>query len=175
MATNSKTDGDNTASATTSDSSGNSAVTASSWKAWWQDFADDQRLQRLADCRQIQEILQQCRQQQGQQNQVLEDCTPGLRMVRYFGWRNLHNSNNCAREVHSLWGCRAISLGCGPDLVRLKECFDERGNNLLQEPDTAYEQSTLRDKLPCQDLQEQLGACVARRAMELEQRQSATR
>lgn len=80
----------------------------------------------------------------------------------------------CAREVHAQWACRAISLACSPDLIELKGCFNKLGkDNVLSVPYFAYAPGDEGQGIPCRELQEKLGQCVALRAAELEQRVNA--
>jgi hypothetical protein len=182
-------------------------------------FMDEQRLERLMQCQEIQQVLKHCQERRkaliSSSNEVKEEwdvdqTVPGTRMMRYFGWHeespstlssfstvlhnNVHQSNDsietasiqpkettttstlipsCAKESHALWGCRAVSLGCAGHLRQLRECFKTTPRDVLSDPNTAYEPSnntTSRDRLPCQELQEALGKCVIKEAKELKQR-----
>jgi hypothetical protein len=166
-----------------------------SWMDWFSKFQDDQRLERLQYCRELERVLEQCRsrrqgnhpQQQQQQSQEqgqedgIEGLSPGLRMMKYFGWRGMlkgekphplatHIEASCAREQHSLWACRAVSIGCGKDLGALKKCFDHEGaETILVQPKTGYEESSSHE-VPCRELQHALGSCVTDGAQKLFQR-----
>jgi hypothetical protein len=79
----------------------------------------------------------------------------------------------CARQVHSLWGCRAVALACSPDLVQLRNCFREIGDKeaILSVPYFGYtEGNNESQSIPCREFQQKLAQCVTKRAAELEQR-----
>ena len=98
----------------------------------------------------------------------------------------------CAREVHAQWACRAVALACSYHLIRLRACFDEVGKEaILSVPYFGYQEGAMsvatahaedsnvksntdaapsKKSIPCRQWQESLGACVAERAAELEQR-----
>jgi hypothetical protein len=95
-------------------------------------------------------------------------------------------SATCARELHAMWGCRAVSIGCGNDLAKLKSCFEEEGNAaVLSESRTNYEDDTASASststksskesptptIPCRDIQRRLGSCVTQGAEQLYQRE----
>jgi hypothetical protein len=147
---------------------------------------DDQRLHRLQQCRVLQEVLSDCRRQSStsvsrnpsgaskdkdtdatRRRLELEDVPAGIRMVKYFNWRDWQapetatsdNNNNdgnsnesntkskkggnnhCLREEHAVWACRGVALSCGAPLAQLKSCFDENGADavLASTNQTAYE------------------------------------
>jgi hypothetical protein len=191
-------------------------------------FMDEQRLERLKQCQEIEQVLKHCQERRKniisnskevEEEWDVDQTVPGTRMMRYFGWHEetpssppsfstmLHSSNNnnnnnnnnndhlietssiqpketttttspliipsCAKESHALWGCRAVGLGCAGHLRHLRECFQTTPQNVLSNPNTAYEPSnntTTRDSVPCQELQETLGRCVIKEAKELQQR-----
>jgi hypothetical protein len=147
---------------------------------WWTELHDAQRLERLQQCRQIEQVLKECQQQSNSSHQkykhnTIESIVPGIRMMKYFGWRGILQQqqqsedgstndidsvvNSCAREQHALWACRAVSIGCGNDLSHLKICLDaenddgsgDEGNdqkpipNVLRNPVTAYEPKSQQD------------------------------
>ena len=130
---------------------------------------DGQRMERLKQCRLLQDALSACRSKQ-KDRQQLEDFPEGIRMVRYFDWRNVHDyDEHCQREQHAVWACRGIALGCGGDVVRVCRCFQEQGpDTVLDQCNSAYENNN--DTLPCADLQWKLGRCVAVEATKMEQR-----
>ena len=37
------------------------------------------------------------------------------------------STSSCQRELHAVWTCRALTLGCGSELVHLKRCFEVEG------------------------------------------------
>jgi hypothetical protein len=134
---------------------------------------DEQRIGRLAQCRQLEQVLAECREQRQPRSQ-LEDFPMGIRMVRYFHWRDLQEENTpCLREEHAVWACRAVALQCGPDLVSLRDCFQRNGPDtiLSQKNGTAYEGKS--SDSTCQELEATLGACVRRKAIALESRNAS--
>ncbi|GAX17949.1 hypothetical protein FisN_18Hu159 [Fistulifera solaris] len=132
-------------------------------------WTEDQRLDRLQSCRQLDDLLKQCRQKNMERNQ-LEDFPLGIRMLRYFGWRH-KDDPNCVREEHALWACRAVALQCGADLVQLKNCFKDKGDDaILSETRTSYESKSDEDDFSCMDLQRTLGSCVLKKANALARR-----
>lgn len=131
-------------------------------------WTEDQRMERLQSCRQLDDLLKQCRQKDSERK-TLEDFPLGIRMLRYFDWRHKEEPN-CVREEHSLWACRAVALQCGADLVQLRNCFREQGDNdVLSETRTSYEK-TRQDEFACMELQRKLGSCVLKKANALVRR-----
>ena len=130
---------------------------------------DEQRRSRLSQCRVLEQVLSDCRQHKAAREQ-LEDFPMGIRMVRYFDWRNVQ-SDDCVREEHALWACRAVGLQCGPDLVALRDCFKQQGPPvILSQKETAYEKASTNVNAACLDLQTKVGGCVRQKAVELEER-----
>jgi hypothetical protein len=173
-------------------------------------FSDEQRCERLQTCQDLSKCVQNCltRQQDmlaskevSVETVDMENCVAGIRMMKYFGWResqplrvlgeNEHqvvstkqeqqeqDSNvppTCAREVHAQWGCRAVALACSPDLIKLKNCFNAIGKDeVLSVPYFGYAPGDESKSIPCREIQESLGKCVAERAAELELRVTASR
>jgi hypothetical protein len=177
---------------------GLSSSSSSSWMERFSNFQDTQRLERLQHCRKLEVVLASCQKQQPQQQQEYQDAieglSPGMRMMKYFGWRGIllktedatlkqHMQHACAREQHAVWACRAVSVGCGKELGSLKHCFDDEGaHRVLISPDTAYEEkkgagdgSKQRQQqlIPCPTLQREMGDCVIAGAHALYGRRSA--
>lgn len=131
-------------------------------------WTEDQRMERLQSCRQLDDLLKQCRQKDSDRKK-LEDFPLGIRMLRYFDWRHKEEPN-CVREEHALWACRAVALQCGADLVHLRNCFREKGDDdVLSETRTCYEK-TCQDEFSCMELQRKLGSCVLKNANSLARR-----
>lgn len=132
------------------------------------DEMDNQRHERLEQCRVLESILADCKAGKPNRTQ-LEDVPPGIRMVRYFDWRNSPDPH-CQREAHSVWACRAVSLKCGADLVEVRNCFhnglDSKQAILRHSDGAVYEPSMDTDvtKRPCGEVQRKLGECVATNA-----------
>jgi hypothetical protein len=193
----------------------------SPWMDWWTDLHDRQRLERLQQCRRLQEHLTACQQQAAAANTTkplarkspmkagevdgiaavkevaerdIEHIVPGLRMMKYFGWRGIHKSaqnddedndkikhvldQTCAREQHALWACRAVAIGCGSELVQLRNCFDGEGAMpVLTQPQTLYESPVgsgskkKLKKIPCGAIQQEVGQCVHKGMQALVQRE----
>jgi hypothetical protein len=208
-------------------------------KSYLVDSMDEQRIQRLQQCRILQDVLAECQSRQKSDSsdqppaadgrsrwssiirpfrtpteaaelehtsppprRQLEDFPEGIRMLRYFGWRNRivndenqdrdsygiagvvpsnkssSNDDPCAREVHAVWACRAVALQCGSHLQQLKSCFDQHdekpnANHVLSTSETAYDcSSSITTAIPCADQQQQLGHCVRIAAQELMKRQN---
>jgi hypothetical protein len=176
-----------------------SSSSSSSWLDRFTNFQDTQRLERLQHCRKLEGVLASCQQQQQQQktqedNQEngIESLSPGMRMMKYFGWRGIllktedatvkqHIQHACAREQHAVWACRAVSVGCGKELGSLKHCFDDEGaHRVLISPETAYEEKSSaagagssKLLIPCPALQREMGDCVIAGAHALYGRQKA--
>jgi hypothetical protein len=89
-------------------SSSTPAWSYSSLKEQWGTFQDAQRLERLAVCLQLDQLLKECRQRRGRQSRShgnshstassphardsIESITPGLRTMKYYGWRGILKS-----------------------------------------------------------------------------------
>lgn len=153
----------------------------SSIKESWSNFTDEQRLERLDQCRILEGLLSDCRRR-GQAKQATDDDKPslhtepmGIRMLRYFQWRELDSSQYapCRREEHAVWACRAIALRCGRELTDFKSCVDKCGPSILKS-ETVYEGTTsgVESGVPCGDFQQAIGACVAKNAKEMQQRRN---
>lgn len=136
----------------------------------WDTTMDEQRLDRLQQCQVLTEMLRDCRS--GTKNRRhLEDTPTGIRMVRYFDWRDVPG-RNCQREEHAVWACRAVALQCGSQLAVVKSCLDETGlEKVLTAERTGYEKASDTDKVPCLTQQQLMGACVSQAAVELQTRQ----
>jgi hypothetical protein len=82
-------------------SSSSSSWSYSSLKEQLDTFQDAQRLERLARCLQLDQLLKDCRQRHRKESDVhspseldpLESISPGLRTMKYFGWRGILVSN----------------------------------------------------------------------------------
>ena len=139
---------------------------------------------------------------------ALQGCKAGVRMGRFYGWLDseyermegtksggldvsfrpvddqANNSSSsgggCGKEIHGLWGCRAMALRCAPQMLLLKDCFQQYPPHVIGQVNmVAYEQqqgttnqppNVLNEKMPCGHLQRQLGQCVVDNATALEQR-----
>ena len=203
--------------------------------------SDQQRVERLEQCRVLESILQSCRQEQALTRQAkqqsmdrgrssrswwpfsgraatakskesagssasdttasssdhvyqhhhvptLENTPGGIRMLRFFHWRELPAEfphTNCRREEHAVWACRAVAVGCGQPLTQLRDCFDEQGPERIlvsryttkgkgANSQTSYTDAPLDDKkktkIPCHDYQRAVGTCVASNLHDLQQR-----
>lgn len=190
-----------------------------SWRSQITGMMDDQRLHRLQQCQILQKVLSDCRKSNNSSNSnsgsaarsskdndntsrqrrlELEDVPAGIRMVRYFNWRdyeasppadleeggasdnnNNGNQNHCLREEHSVWACRSVALSCGAPLAQVKSCFTEAGADAVLDPSnqTAYEpdSATKTAKTPCRWQQQALGDCVAAAAVQLQERQESSK
>jgi hypothetical protein len=182
------------------------------------DIVDEQRIERLQHCRIIEDVYNECRRfnklakQQEQQSSSssdaalstmkrtmqLEDFPPGIRILKYYDWRNVHDyDHKCSREKHAIWACRAGALQCGAQLVQLRNCFNDAvipppgvvdpvsKNNkdygaVLNVATTAYEPLKVKpnttrnnniDSIPCREFQEKLGLCIATNATALAERE----
>lgn len=160
-------------------------------------FMDGQRLQRLGQCREIEQSLKACMEARQLQKAVdpnedfgMEGIAPGIRMLRYYRWRDEESSSeeeeeeklktmpkptipSCAKQQHSVWGCRAISTACAVELIAMRDCFDQYDKDqVLAIADTNYDGSNDRLDRPiaCREQQRILGACVAKNTAEMEQR-----
>lgn len=147
---------------------------------------DQARIERLQQCRVLQDTLAQCRKaarknQPGKRRLHLENSPPGIRMTNYFKWRDRHEYDaTCQREEHAVWACRAVALGCGADLTELRNCFNEIqgvGNDgelanvgaVLKHKRTAYEigkkskSASIEEgeEIPCREIQERMGKCIS--------------
>jgi hypothetical protein len=208
--------GSSGSSSTGSGSSGSSTSGSSgsfnymnSWRQQITGMMDDQRLHRLQQCRILQTVLSDCRKSNDSNNIShrqrkieLEDVPAGIRMVRYFNWRdwkepsgasdtdndtndsnsNSNNSNHCLREEHAVWACRSVALKCGAPLAQLRSCFTDAGadavldsrNRTAYEPDDAGG-ADQTPKTQCQWQQQALGDCVAAAAVQLQERQESSK
>jgi hypothetical protein len=163
-------------------------------KSKFADFVDEQRMERLQDCRIIEDVYSECRRinkmkSSQDQRMHLEDITPGMRILRYYEWRNVHDyDHKCSREKHALWACRAGALQCGGELVQLRNCFNDiqkafPSNNstiknhgaVLKTSATAYEpkERNVNRDIPCREFQEKMGSCIAKNASELAERETS--
>jgi len=153
-----------------------SSSTSDSWWATFSKFQDDQRLERLQQCRQLQNVLANCEATTAAaaatatataNNDAIEEFSDGIRMMKYFGWRGILKqeqgsdqpakqlpvklreaiASSCARERHAMWACRGVAVGCGKELAALKKGFDDHGPLvILHESQTAYEESYTKNK-----------------------------
>jgi hypothetical protein len=170
--------------------------TLDSWWSWFSKFQDEQRLERLQQCRRLEDLLKQCETKASSDYSptAIEEFSGGLRIMKYFEWRGIFDEkedlpnplppklqealvSSCARERHAVWACRGVAVGCGKELGALKQAFDEQGPlAILYEPRTAYEStsppsSSSSSTIPCAESQYTLGACVRQGANDLLERQ----
>jgi hypothetical protein len=171
---------------------------------WWsmasirgkiQDEMDQQRHERLAQCRSLESVLADCHAQRTttKTRTQLEDIPAGIRMVRYFDWRDVPDPH-CQREAHAVWACRAVALQCGGELLKVRDCFHQTlptKTTILEYPNgtAAYNPSSspssskddfVQDEgtdavVPCARLQQSLGRCVSTNAHALLERDTARR
>lgn len=188
--------GSDAASNSSSSSSSSTDDPLTSWfssiKSFFEDNADEQRMERLEQCRVLEHIMTECRKTkkksklEGSDRVHLEDLPPGIRMVRYFDWRNVHDyDRKCSREAHAVWACRASALQCGSELVQVRNCFNDLQRPLPDNPNvknygavlgcsaTAYEtkKKNAEKEIPCRAFQEQVGLCIAKNATALAERE----
>jgi hypothetical protein len=169
--------------------------------AWWsfasireriEDEMDQQRHERLAQCRSLESALKDCIAKKPNRPR-LEDLPSGIRMVRYFDWRDVTDDPYCQREAHSVWACRAVSLKCGQELLQVRDCFHNQcgTDTITGSPDkkailrhrngsAAYESYLSSEDgsdstNPCAKLQQTLGHCVSANAHALLERDHARR
>jgi hypothetical protein len=163
-------------------------------KTQFDDLVDEQRMERLQNCRIIEDVYAECRRFQKlktdqERTMHLEDFPPGIRILRYYDWRNIHDyDRKCSREKHAIWACRAGALQCGAELVQLRNCFNNAqlpppGSSdpidaknygaILNVSTTAYEpkQRNIHKDIPCREFQEKMGACIAKNASALAERE----
>mmetsp|Transcript_20077 Transcript_20077/g.29524 ORF Transcript_20077/g.29524 Transcript_20077/m.29524 type:complete len:144 (+) Transcript_20077:1-432(+) len=69
----------------------------------------------------------------------------------------------CANLEHEVWSCRSTALACGKDLMVLRDCFREQND-----PDNHNNEK--KGDRQCKMEQSSLGACVTKKAKELEVR-----
>lgn len=151
----------------------------SSIRAYVNSRMDEQKIERLQRCRVLEKILSECLEKKKDRKPQLEDVNQGKRILRYFDWLEVHDyDETCQREVHAVWACRGLGLSCGSDLAQLRDCFISEGrDSVLSQRVTAYDGRHQNDpsqqQLPCETLQQKLGACVAENAAALETRRLA--
>jgi len=74
-----------------------SSSPSSSWWSWFSNLQDDQRMDRLKRCQDLQTILHKCQRQRVEQHNdnvkydptSIESFSGGLRTMKYFGWRGI--------------------------------------------------------------------------------------
>jgi hypothetical protein len=141
-------------------------------KEWLLVMTDDQRMQRLQQCRELEQVREDCRS--GRYERHVEDTSSGLRVTRYFRFKEPDNPATkalCQREEHAVWTCRAMALRCAIHVSKLRECFrdeKEKGSSILaQVTHSSYEGGK---QGPCWELQEAMGVCINKNAEEFAQR-----
>jgi len=78
-------------------------------KDWFELSMDQSRIERLQQCRVLQDTLAECRKAAKKNNPEkhrihLENSPPGIRMITYFNWRNRHEYDaTCQREVQYVY------------------------------------------------------------------------
>ena len=171
---------------TQSSSSNEVGFSVWSWDYWQEQF-DHQRLQRLEQCRALQDTLKACEANHSSKKRgtttnstttpQLDEFGGGIRMLRYYKWRDQTpvNQKGCIPEKHAMWSCRAIALACGKDMGLLRDCFDQQGiEAVVNQKYTSYEVSDKvlanKESIPCFELQRNLGDCVAKNARDLQEK-----
>mmetsp|Transcript_15107 Transcript_15107/g.38064 ORF Transcript_15107/g.38064 Transcript_15107/m.38064 type:complete len:249 (+) Transcript_15107:180-926(+) len=103
----------------------NTSSSGSSWSSWFvspsvlkerfQEFDDQQRIDRLSECRKLDKILHECRKRnqpgkpksrytkKSDKNDPIESVSIGVRNMKYFGWRGILKppSNQSANDEAS--------------------------------------------------------------------------
>ena len=137
---------------------------------------DNVRVERMQQCMALRELLRQCRDNK-EDRPRLEDIPMGIRSVRYFQWRDYQpEGHSCAREEHAVYGCLAVCLKCGSEMVEVRNCLEEYGTiNTLSHGKTFYEAGqnpgiSDEEGFPCIDVQRKLGNCVRENMRQLEER-----
>jgi len=81
------------------------------------------------------------------------------------------NNKSCSMEGHAVWACRAMALGCAPDLVKLRECFrDDLGTT---NPEGCHYSEDGYDGMEggmCRLEQRKVAQCVSRNEKDLKER-----
>lgn len=77
-------------------------------------------------------------------------------------------SAGCARETHELWACRALALGCGQDLGKLKTCWNKSQQALVGENNGGL--SNDGSDPSCRMEQRGMAHCATKNAAELAKR-----
>ena len=158
-----------------------------SWREWFGQFQDDQRIERLqTHCQSLENLYRDCLKSQKSDSEAIEQRGLPLRTIKYFDWRGIAKDHpqvekTCAREEHLVWSCRAVAVGCGKELGELKKCFEDQGpSNILSAPATAYEYDSTKklkknETIPCRRVQQALGNCVTDGAHALYNRRRRSR
>jgi hypothetical protein len=131
------------------------------------EYRYSKRIDRLKGCKVLEETLQDCKNVANgiQANRLLrlEDTKDGIRITRLMKWQESrtslldgttkiqseimdgqYNSNLCQREEHAIWLCRGLCLQCGPDILKLRNCIDDKKSKILNHPNTYYNNNTKR-------------------------------
>jgi len=170
-------------------------------------FADQQRAERLAACRQLEDIVNACQAQSKSQNTdelthetEVVTTNSGTKIARFFKWGDRSvgesvgdNSESngvkskysygCHKEIHELWACRALALGCGNYLKDLRRVMDEDIEITMQKESstdtkseiTYYEKQNSAREKETREIQQMMAKCVTKNASELAERIEARR
>jgi hypothetical protein len=89
-------------------------------------------------------------------------------------------SQGCHKEIHELWACRALALGCGGYLGELKEVWNEESLVSLQNVSSgSNSEITFEDRkdseAKAREIQQMMAKCVTKNASELAERLEARR
>ena len=81
------------------------------------------------------------------------------------------HSVHCTRETHALYACKALALGCGSDLMNMKNCFVEQlgttnPSSIHYESKDGGESSSTK----CHLEQRKVGDCIRKNMKELNER-----
>jgi hypothetical protein len=176
-------------------------------------FADQQRAERLAACRQLETVLNECQAESRSGKRIhdadgvlsddisMDKSRSGSRISRFFRWDKPSleqnrdetmedsNSNNtsvnnsskskyshgCHQEIHELWACRALALGCGGYLKDLKRVMNDDTEAKVQKEMTdtsseiVFEDRKSRED-EAKEIQQMMAKCVTKNATELAER-----
>ena len=69
-----------------------------------------------------------------------------------------HFSKDCTIEIHELWACRALTLGCGNHLTDLRRCCSDRHSASMvnMRDEGIYFTKVNKEKKSCRDIQMRL-------------------
>jgi hypothetical protein len=142
-------------------------------KNYIRQTADDQALERLMACRELEQVRQDCLDRKYERR--VKDTSSGLRIARLYEFEEVDNprvKSLCQQEEHLVWTCRALALQCGSHVSKVKACFEEAGveNVIAQKTNRAYEGAK---KGPCWHFQSEMGKCIQENADMLAQRLDA--
>jgi hypothetical protein len=80
------------------------------------------------------------------------------------------SSSICSRETHAVWACKAMAVGCAPQLVQLKNCFETKLGTTNPSANEYNGENIESSSFSCAFEQKVVGDCIKKNMDEMNER-----